>query len=401
VPRYLLISNVLPPTIGGSGVVYDQLAKALAPDILVIGTKDLLNGAKTHEQNTHSDANKPYRIKRLWRLRPPDWEDFRRKLSPLDRLLIDPVVLLYIFLRLAGLCWINRIKVLIIGDLIALGWLAIAFKWLPVRPKILLYIHGEEVTTKPASLYGRLRARALNAADYNISISDFAKLEMVARYQVPPEKIIVNPNGVHFADFSEIRTARKEKPLPTPEGQIRLLSVGRLVKRKGFINLIEAMPLILAHFPNAVLDIVGHGPLAPTLATLVSQHQLEAHIRLHGALESAALRQLYTKSDVFLQPGITLEDGDVEGFGLVFLEANACGIPVVGGLCGGMPEAIVAGKTGLLVDGNDVNAIAGATIDILTNTSCYTNMQQEAMAWAQACDWSTRLASFKDFAASL
>jgi phosphatidylinositol alpha-1,6-mannosyltransferase len=246
-----------------------------------------------------------------------------------------------------------------------------------------------------------LRARALAAADHIVSISDFAKRAMVTHYKLAPEKIIISRNGVNFADFAAVRQARVGKPLPQPEAPVRLLSVGRLVKRKGFITLIEAMPLILKHFPNAVLDIVGHGPLKPTLETLIARLSLKDQVRLHGPLAADALHDLYVHADLFLQPGIQLEDGDVEGFGLVFLEANACGIPVVGGLCGGMPEAIVAGKTGILVDGNDVEAIAQATHAILKDRAHYAAMQQHALAWAQECDWSTRMANLKQTLLSL
>jgi phosphatidylinositol alpha-1,6-mannosyltransferase len=145
-----------------------------------------------------------------------------------------------------------------------------------------------------------------------------------------------------------------------------LLMVGRLgQERKGYDKAIEALPSILARVPDTKLVLVGPGDQTG-LRHLAQRVGVEDRVIFTGeVVERGQLMLLYAACDVFLLPTRTMSDGDTEGFGIVFLEAGLMGKPVVGGRAGGTEDAIVHGQTGLLVDGSDVEQIAGAVVRLL------------------------------------
>jgi glycosyltransferase involved in cell wall biosynthesis len=144
----------------------------------------------------------------------------------------------------------------------------------------------------------------------------------------------------------------------------RILFVGRLVRRKGVDDLIEAFKMLLSDFPNARLEIVGDGPERPRLTELVRTLGLEDRVKFYGSLRADALYEKYQECDVAAMPSRTMRD-DVEGFGTVFLEAGLAGKPSVGTFSGGIPEAILDGKTGILVEEGNVRELASALKRIL------------------------------------
>lgn len=382
--RFLLVSHAIPPVVGGSAIVYDQVAKALHPDVVVATTRFILG--QTGRRDDHSDA--PYEIVSLPMLRPPE-RDHLKLIAPFDRLLVDLPLLLLIYVRFCALLVRRRVKTVILGDLISLGWLAIVLRLMPFRPRIVIYLHGEELTLDNVSIYARLRRKALHSADRVVAITRFCRDRAMALYDLPADRIDVTLNGVDFAGFGDVRAARAGRRFPNAPAY-RLLSVGRLIPRKGFINLVRAMPLVRARFPAASLDIVGDGPLLENLRTLIADLGLEEAVRLRGFLPAEAVRDLYAGADVFVQPGITLDDGDCEGFGLVFLDANACGLPVVGGRSGGVGEAIRDGETGYLVDGDSLEAIADAVAKLLGSPENHAAMSAAGLRWAASNDWAAR-----------
>jgi len=152
-----------------------------------------------------------------------------------------------------------------------------------------------------------------------------------------------------------------------------LLMVGRLAQeRKGFDKAIEALPLILARVPDTRLVIAGPGDQT-YLKSLAQQVGVEDHVVFVGEVERTQLMLLYAACDAFLLPTRILPSGDTEGFGIVFLEANLMGRPVIGGRGGGTEDAIVDGQTGLLVDGYDTRQIADAAIRLLSDPA-YANL---------------------------
>jgi len=149
-------------------------------------------------------------------------------------------------------------------------------------------------------------------------------------------------------------------------GKKVILTIGNLVERKGHDMVIKALPKVLRVVPDAIYLIVGDGACRPKLEDLASEMGVRDHVVLAGYLSDHHLPEIYALGDVFVMPSrARIENCDVEGFGLVFLEASACGKPVIAGRSGGIPDAVDHGVTGYLVDPGDPDEIAEYLIRIL------------------------------------
>jgi phosphatidyl-myo-inositol dimannoside synthase len=113
-----------------------------------------------------------------------------------------------------------------------------------------------------------------------------------------------------------------------------------------------------------------------------------------GEAPEAELLDYYRTADVFVMPNRTINNGDTEGFGIVFLEAGACGKPVIGGRDGGVPDAVANGETGLLVDGNSVSEIANAAIRLLSNQELCATLGRAGLERARCCSWDRKAEEF-------
>jgi phosphatidylinositol alpha-1,6-mannosyltransferase len=149
-----------------------------------------------------------------------------------------------------------------------------------------------------------------------------------------------------------------------------ILTVGNLVSRKGHDMVIRALSKLRDRLPNVTYLIVGDGPYRDQIEKVSKDVGVRDHVVFAGQIPSEDLPHVYAISDVFAMPSRDQSEAcDVEGFGLVFLEANACGKPVIGGRCGGMPDAIVDGVTGFLVNPEDPEDIAIALRRLLTDSN--------------------------------
>ena len=166
-----------------------------------------------------------------------------------------------------------------------------------------------------------------------------------------------------------------------------VVCVSRLVRRKGQDVLVEAWPQVLAGCPEARLLIVGGGADEARLRALVSRHAVQDSVIITGAVPAEELAGYYAAGDVFAMPCRTRGRGlDVEGLGIVFLEAAAAGLPVVAGDSGGAPETVRAGITGEVVDGRDPAAVADACATLLTDRTRRRRYGDAGRRWV-ADDW--------------
>jgi phosphatidylinositol alpha-1,6-mannosyltransferase len=149
-------------------------------------------------------------------------------------------------------------------------------------------------------------------------------------------------------------------------GDILLLSVGRLQRRKGHDIAIQAIATLRTRLPNLRYVIAGDGEERSRLERLAADLNVQDRVFFAGIVSDADLPAFYAACDIFLLPN-RVDEGDIEGFGIVFLEAAASGKPVIGGNNGGVPEAVDRDVTGLLVDGADVWAVAAAIADLATS----------------------------------
>lgn len=213
------------------------------------------------------------------------------------------------------------------------------------------HAHGFDASSLPRSLIWRLRYRHLfRRVAGVISPSRFLaeKLEVIG---CPSVKLHVNPYGVDPTSFR------------TTTGQaMRAIAVGRLIEKKAPATTIRAFARAHRLFPSARLDMVGDGPLRMRCQALVEELGLSEAVQLHGVQPPEIVAQLMGEASIFLQHSVRAVDGETEGLPVAILEAMACALPVVSTRHSGIPEAVIDGSTGLLVDEHDEVAMGEALI---------------------------------------
>jgi phosphatidylinositol alpha-1,6-mannosyltransferase len=177
-----------------------------------------------------------------------------------------------------------------------------------------------------------------------------------------------------------------------------VVCVSRLVARKGQDVLVAGWPRVLARHPRARLLLVGGGPAEASLRRAVARRGLADSVVLTGPIPPAELPAHYAAGDVFAMPCRTRRGGlDVEGLGMVYLEAAACGLPVVGGTSGGAPEAVLDGITGHVVEPRSPEAVAAALTGLLDDPARAAEMGAAGRAWVeQRWSWTTVAATFAE-----
>lgn len=172
-------------------------------------------------------------------------------------------------------------------------------------------------------------------------------------------------------------------------GRPVILCAARLVPRKGQDTLIRALPAVRRAIPDAVLLLTGDGPYARTLRRLATDSGVADAVVLAGGQPHAAMPEHYAACDVFAMPCRTRRRGlEVEGLGIVFLEAAAAGLPVLVGDSGGAPDTVRDGETGHVVDGRDVAAVADRLVALLRDREGARAMGEKGRAWVrEAWGW--------------
>jgi phosphatidylinositol alpha-1,6-mannosyltransferase len=209
---------------------------------------------------------------------------------------------------------------------------------------------------------------ALREIDAIGVISDYTR-QLIERW-VPPRTAVHHlPPGVDVDRFTpDVPGAPIRRRYGIRPDTPLALCLSRLVPRKGQDVLIEAWPVVLRRVPNAHLLLAGSGPLEPALRRRVTKLGLNQSVTFTGDVPASELPQFHTAADVFVMPCRTRMMGlDIEGLGIVYLEAQAAGTPVVAGRSGGAPEAVVDAETGLVVDGRDINSIGRAVAELLSD----------------------------------
>lgn len=191
----------------------------------------------------------------------------------------------------------------------------------------------------------------------------------------------------HFQPQIEIEELRNSLDL---QGKRVIVSVGRLVHRKGQDTLVEALPRIIAEFPDAHLLFVGVGPHLKNIHKRAVLLGVLDHITFVGRVQYQELPQFFSLGEIFAMPSRSRFAGlEVEGLGIVYLEASSCGLPVVGGKSGGAPDALIEGETGFAVDGRNSDEVSNAIIKLLRDPIAAKAMGARGREWVVAeWEWS-------------
>ena len=259
----------------------------------------------------------------------------------------------------------SDIQVAAFGAAAPLGLLSTSMKRAGIRKTVAL-THGHEVWWSKVFPFNLAMRRIGSSIDSLTYLGEFTQ-RAIARSlsKASAEKMVKIAPGIDVKHFSPQDSTQLRRDLKLDDKRV-IVSVGRLVHRKGQDHLIQSLPEILRSVPNAHVLMVGQGPYLSHLKKLVEELNVVDHVSFIGRIQYAQLPQYICAGDIFAMPSRSRFFGlEVEGLGIVYLEASACGLPVIAGSSGGAPDAVVNGVTGIVVDGENDTAIAQAAIKLL------------------------------------
>lgn len=382
IKKSLLITLDFPPYYGGVATYYHHICDNLPSDKIVVV-------APEHPEAIKFDQAQRYNILRKNLANQPKVPKLFKMFST--------------FKWMSSIKFISEviknhdIELLQVGQILPLGTVALALKAKYKIPYI-FYAHGLDITL-PQNIYRKkkLMRKIIANARGIVANSNFTKDELV-KLGANPEKIIVVypcPN-LEPEQISEWMIKELKSNYELNDKKI-ILTVGRLVQRKGHDMVIKALPDILKRVPEAIYVIVGDGPYQKKLERMVGDMKLGDHVKFIGAIPDNQLEAFYEMCDVFVMPCRQLKNGDVEGFGIAYLEANAFGKSVIGGRSGGVPEAILDNRTGILVDPTDEAEIANETIKLLQNKALAERLGIQGLERiSEFFDWNFQTAKIKE-----
>ncbi|GGG52971.1 glycosyltransferase family 4 protein [Bizionia arctica] len=347
----LIVTSEFPPQPGGIGNHAYYLALYLSKNDYVVSViadqRDVLN-----EDEIAFDAGLPFQVRRI----------------PLQRLRVG--------------MYLNRIsktlKAFKKADyVIATGkfslWNVAFCSNLFKRPTMAV-IHGTEVNFKSASLKKAVDI-SLKRFDCIVAVSNYTKHLVSDLNKV----VTVIPNGIELEQWQIgglIKASLKGNPV--------LTTVGRVSTRKGQLQVIKQLPVLLKSFPELQYHCVGIPTEADDFLEQAKTLGVDSHVTFHGAVDAKTLKEVLLATDVFVMLSTESTTGDVEGFGIAILEANALGIPSIGSKNCGIEDAILNGKSGFLVSRDCVSEFEKALKSILETPDVY---KKEAIAWAKKHSW--------------
>ena len=359
--RALLVTNDFPPKVGGiQSYLRDLCALLPAQQLTVL--------ASSYPGDRDYDRTLPYQVVRFPR-----------------RILLPTPGLLSAIVQLVET---ENIDTVWFGAAAPLAVLARPLRRRCPQLKLVASTHGHEVgwSMLPGS---RQVLRIIgDYCDTITYVSKYARNRFAAALG-PTVAMEALPGGVDCDVFSpELAPEHSKKHTAAPT----VICVSRLVARKGQDKLIAAWPEVCRHIPNAQLQLVGAGPDEDRLRAMVQELQLTGHVTFDGRVPDEELPAMLRAADLFAMPVRTRGGGlDVEGLGIVYLEAQACGTPVLVGNAGGAPETLRDGVTGKVVDGTDVAAIAAAIVELLSDRAALAAMSTAAREWAlDKWSWQSR-----------
>lgn len=257
----------------------------------------------------------------------------------------------------------------------SLGTLSLSYAincYILAKAKRIPYIvmtHGTEISKDTSFTNRTIKKILLRGAKAIIANSTFTRKIVEEKYGIKKRKFIVLNPGIS-SDWLKDYTKQKIVDYSLEEltkGRKVILSIGRLIERKGFDKAIEAINKVKEEIPNLIYIIGGRGEYENKLNEMVRKKKLENYVHLVGYLTDKQKAALYNKADLFIMPNYMLDNGDYEGFGIVFLEAASYGIPCIAGNIGGSVDAVKHMETGIIVNSNNINEISGAIMKLLKN----------------------------------
>lgn len=291
-----------------------------------------------------------------------------------------------LYLRVKRIIKKERIKMLHLSHVLPIGYIAYRLsrnKKLNLR--YIIYCHGLDILRAQESpRKKKWLIKILKGASGLVTNSEYTR-NLIRELGIPDNKVlVVYPCPAIRPPKTTVETYDIFSKYGLANKRI-VLSVGRLVKRKGVDKIIESLPKLYDQFKDIMYVVVGDGPELNNLGERVAELNLQNVVRFVGEVSDDDLIKFYSTAEIFAMPSRKI-GSDVEGFGIVYLEANLFGLPVVGGNSGGVPEAILHEQTGLLVDPENSDQIYSSIRDLLLNKD-----------WAQKLGENGRIRAENDF----
>ena len=347
--KTLLLTENFPPKEGGSGRWFWELYSRLPNDKVLIVANDTPEGRefdKTHEL----DIVRIELESTEWGLASTKglgfyWETIRKVLKLVKE---------------------HGIEEVHCGRVIPEGVIARALKLL-AGARYNCFVHGEDVETAATSREHSLLVKNVckNASMLICNSENTANIVRKLGFDSGSKCEVLHP-GVDTSRFEVAAPDTSFRQKMGWSGKRVLLTVGRLQRRKGQDFLIKSMPALLNEFPDLFYAVVGRGECYDELISLVDQHELHDNVCVYPDMDDEALIKCYQQCDIFILPNRTI-DNDIEGFGMVLVEAQVCGKPVIAGDSGGTRETMDIGKTGHIIDCSSTENLLNGLSPILRN----------------------------------
>jgi phosphatidylinositol alpha-1,6-mannosyltransferase len=364
VRKTLIVTNDFPPRPGGIQAFLHNMALRLDPERIVVYASTWKRGREGTEATAAFDAEQPFTVVR----------DTTTMLLPTPAATRTAV----------GLLREHGCTAVWFGAAAPLGLMAPALRKAGAE-RLVATTHGHEAGWAQLPASRQLLGRIGESTDTITYLGEYTRSRIAAA--LSPEaaaRMVQLPPGVDEKVFhpgsggAEVRARLGLTDRPV------VVCVSRLVPRKGQDTLILAMPRILAQQPDTVLLIVGGGPYEKDLHRLAHETGVTDSVRFTGAVPWSELPAHYGAGDVFAMPCRTRRGGlDVEGLGIVYLEASATGLPVVAGDSGGAPDAVLDGQTGWVVRGGSPEDAADRITALLGDAELRQNMGERGRQWVE------------------
>jgi phosphatidyl-myo-inositol dimannoside synthase len=365
--RTLIVTNDFPPRKGGIQSFVHSLALRLPPDRLTVY-------APRWDGASEFDERQPFEVIR----------------HPTSLMLPVPSVTR----RAVAIARERHARAVVFGAAAPLGLITPALRRAGVERAVAI-THGHEAGWAALPGARNLLRRIGEQTDVVTYLGEYFRVRIsgVLTPAAAARMTQLHP-GVDAADFRpdpQARLAIRERY--GLAGRPVVVCVSRLVRRKGQDTLLKAWPMVIDKVRDAALLIVGGGPYSAHLHRMSQRSRLTPCVHFTGPVPAGELAAHYAAGDVFAMPCRTRRGGlDVEGLGIVYLEASATGLPVIGGDSGGAPDAILDGESGYVVPGRDVEALAGRIVALLLDPVTARAMGEKGRAWVER-DWSWDLAA--------
>ncbi|MGW1749826.1 glycosyltransferase family 4 protein [Streptomyces sp. NPDC002092] len=362
--KTLIVTNDFPPRPGGIQAFLHNMALRLDPDRLIVYASTWKRSREGIEATAAFDAEQPFTVVR----------------DATTMLLPTPGATR----KAAGLLREHGCTSVWFGAAAPLGLMAPALRKAGAE-RLVATTHGHEAGWAQLPAARQLLRRIGESTDTITYLGEYTRSRIATA--LTPEaarRMVQLPPGVDEKTFHpESGGAAIRARLGLTDRPV-VVCVSRLVPRKGQDTLILAMPRILAAEPEAVLLIVGGGPYGKDLQRLAHQTGVADAVRFTGPVPWSDLPAHYGAGDVFAMPCRTRRGGlDVEGLGIVYLEASATGLPVVAGDSGGAPDAVLDGETGWVVRGGSAEETADRIVALLGDTELRRRMGERGRAWVE------------------